>query len=84
MNRNCIVSKKSIIANKSTKSIISSKLFAELNQNYSETKNSVEKNWFEIFDFWSNFDLFSKVVSKCNSLFKLKVSRENLVLLKGR
>ena len=42
---------------------------------------SVEKNRFEIFDFWPNFELISKVVSNCNSLFKLNLSRENLFLL---
>ena len=38
---------------------------------------SVEKNQFEIFDFWSNFELISKEVSNCNTLFKLNLSREN-------
>ena len=39
----------------------------------------VEKKHFEIFDFWSNFALISQVVN-CNSLFKLNLSSENLVL----
>ena len=42
----------------------------------------VEKNRFEIFDFWSNFESISEVVISCNSLFKLNLSLENLVLLK--
>ena len=33
----------------------------------------------EIFDFWSNYELISRVDSNCNSLFKLYLSRENLV-----
>ena len=45
-------------------------------------KISVEKKRFEFFCFWSNFELISKIVSKCNSLFELNSSRENLVLLK--
>ena len=50
-------------------------------KNYTE---SVEKNRFEVFYSWSNFELISKVLSNCNSLFKLNVSRENLALLKKR
>ena len=45
-------------------------------------KFSVEKQRFEILDFGSNFKLIIEVVSNCNSLFKLNLSRENLVLLK--
>ena len=37
---------------------------------------------FEIFDFCSNFELISKVVSNCNSLLKLNLRCEILVLLK--
>ena len=33
--------------------------------------HKVEKNWFEIFEIWSNFKLTSKITSNLNSLFKL-------------
>ena len=43
---------------------------------------SVEKNRFEVFDFWSNFELISKVASNFNSLFSFNLSLENIILLK--
>ena len=43
---------------------------------------SVEKNRFEVFDFRSNFELISKVASNFNSLFRLNLSLENIILLK--
>ena len=36
---------------------------------------SVEKTWFEIFEFLSNFDLISMGIKYCNSFFKLNLSR---------
>ena len=51
-------------------------------ENFEKKFHSVEKNRFEIFDFWSNFELISKVASNCNHLFKLNLGRQNLVLLK--
>ena len=38
-----------------------------------------KKNRLEIFDFWFIFELIIKILSNCNSLFELNLSRENLV-----
>ena len=58
-------------------------LFVDLNIKKNQRPfHCVEKNRFEIFDFWSNFESFREVVISCNSLFKLNLSLENLVILK--
>ena len=53
-------------------------------KNFKKVFTKLEKKRFEMFDFWSHFELIIKVVSYCNSLFKLNLSPENLVLLKNR